>query len=293
MIVVFGASGNTGNAAAKSLLARGESVRAVGRSRERLSALGRLGAEVVEADLEKAADVRRALGGAQAAYWLIPPNPGAPDFRAYQAAVTRSLIEGIQGSGCQAVVLLSSLGAQHEAGTGPIVGLCHLEKALARVPDTRVLSLRAGYFMENFFMNLQTIRSQGVLAAPAPAEAPLSLIAAPDIGAYAADRLLGRDFSGFEAVNLIGPRLVTFAEATAALGKAIGKPDLGFAQISYEDAAQGMLQAGLSQALVDMYIEMYQGAAKGLLAPEPGTPVVHTTTTFEQFAERFAAVYRG
>jgi uncharacterized protein YbjT (DUF2867 family) len=293
MIVVFGASGNTGGAASRSLLARGESVRAVGRSRERLSALAELGAEVVEADLQNASDVRRALGGADAAYLIIPPNMGAPDFRAYQGTVARSLVEGLEGSDCQSVVLLSSMGAEHEAGTGPIVGLHRLEKSLASIKDTGVLSLRAGYFMENFFMNLQMIEAQGILAAPAPAEAPLTLIAAPDIGAYAADRLAARDFSGFEVVNLFGPRLVTFAEVTAMLGKAVGKPDLRFVQTSYEDAAQGMLRAGVSQQLVGMYIEMYQGAAKGLLAPEPGTPVVNTTTTFEQFAERFAAAARG
>ena len=158
MIVVFGASGNTGGAASRSLLARGKSVRAVGRSRERLSALAELGAEVVEADLQNASDVRRALGGADAAYLIIPPNMGAPDFRAYQGTVARSLVEGLEGSDCQSVVLLSSMGAEHEAGTGPIVGLHRLEKSLASIKDTGVLSLRAGYFMENFFMAIPGYR---------------------------------------------------------------------------------------------------------------------------------------
>ena len=183
MIVVFGASGNTGGVAARSLLERGESVRVVGRSAERLAALGKLGADVVEADLQKAEDVRRALSGAQAAYLLIPPNLGAADYRAYQGAVARSLLEGLQGSQCRSVVLLSSVGAEHEAGTGPIVGLHRLEKALGRLDNTVVLSIRAGFFMENFFMNLPTIRDNGILPAPAPPEAPLTLIAAPDIGA--------------------------------------------------------------------------------------------------------------
>jgi uncharacterized protein YbjT (DUF2867 family) len=274
------------------LLARGERVRVVGRNRGRLSALAALGAEVLEADLQSGADVRRALGGTDAAYLLIPPNLGAPDFPAYQGAVAQSLSEGLEGSGCRSVVLLSSMGAEHEAGTGPVVGLHRLERSLARLQDICVLSLRAGYFMENFFMNLPMIQTQGVLAAPAPAEAPLALIAAADIGAYAADRLAARDFSGFEVVNLFGPRLVTLAEVTSTLGRALGKPGLRFVQASYEEAAKGMLQAGLSQKLVDMYIEMYQGAAQGLLAPEPGTPVVNTPTTFEQFAQRFAAASR-
>jgi hypothetical protein len=105
--------------------------------------------------------------------------------------------------------------------------------------------------------------------------------------------LASRDFEGFEVVNLIGPRLVSFKEATAALGNAIGKPGLRFVQVSYDEAAQGMLQAGLSKQMVDLYVEMYQGAARGLLGPEPGTKVVNTRTTIEQFAERFAEAYRA
>ncbi len=293
MIVIFGATGNTGSVAARELLGKGSRLRVVGRSRQRLASLEKHGAQAVEADLEDGASVRRALEGAEAAYVLIPPNFAAADFRAYQDRVARIIGDAVEASGCPRVVMLSSLGAQHSQGTGPIVGLYQLEKTLRALESVEVLAIRAGYFMENFLTDVGAVKEQGVLAAPGPADAPLSLIAAADIGAYAAQRLGSLDFQGFEVVNLVGPRPVTFGELTAIIGKAIGKPDLPFTQLSYEDAQRGMVAGGVPAELAKLYIELYQGAARGLLAPEEGTPVVQTPTPVERFADTFAEAYRG
>jgi hypothetical protein len=53
-----------------------------------------------------------------------------------------------------------------------------------------------------------------------------------------------------------------------------------------EDVEKGMGQAGMSAALVDVFMEMYRGAAKGLVAPEEGGDVVHGQTTFDTFAQQ-------
>jgi uncharacterized protein YbjT (DUF2867 family) len=292
MIVVFGATGRTGGEAARALSERGTKVRWVVRSAARLSALGDEAVDGFVADLEDAGAVERALTGAESAYLLIPPNFGVDDFRGYQRRCVTSLSEGLRRSGVEYVVLLSSLGADHPAGTGPIVGLHELEQELRGIAGLNVLSVRAGYFMENFLMNVGMVRSMGILGTPAPADAPMALIAAADIGRYAAERLAARDFSGFEVVNLIGPELVTLADVTRVVGAAIGEPDLPYVQFSYEDAEKGMVQAGLKPQLAALYTELYRGAAAGLLKPEPGTVVVATTTPFEDFAKVFAAAYR-
>jgi uncharacterized protein YbjT (DUF2867 family) len=293
MIVVFGATGKTGGEAARGLLQAGKPVRVVGRDVSRLQPLVDAGAEAVTADLEDARAAERALGGAEAAYLLIPPNFGVDDFRDYQRKLVRALSTAVDRSGIGRVVLLSSLGANHSSGTGPVVGLHELEKELKKIPSLKVLSLRAGYFMENLLMNVPMVREQSILGTPAPPEAPQALIAAADIGRYAALRLAALDFSRFEVVNLIGPDLVTMADATRAIGKVVFKPKLPYVQFSYEDAEKGMLEAGLKPKLVKLYIELYQGAAQGLLTPEKGTAVVNTETTFQEFAKTvFVAAYR-
>jgi len=51
-----------------------------------------------------------------------------------------------------------------------------------------------------------------------------------------------------------------------------------------------MLQGGLHPSVVSCFMEMHQGAAQGLVAPEEGKPVEHAPTTFETFAKNvFAA----
>ena len=293
MIVIFGATGNTGGEAARQLLKQGQAIRVVGRSRSKLQSLVDKGAHALEADLGKVDDIKRALDGATIAYLLIPPNFEVADFRKYQQNITANLGEAIEASHCRKVVVLSSLGADHESGTGPIIGLYELEQRLKRIAGLDILAIRAAYFMENFLGNVGMVQSMGIFGAPAPAEAPLAIIAAADVGRYAATRLAAKDFKGFEAVNVMGPSLVTFAEITETIGAAIGKPDLPFVQFSYEDAKKGMMSMGIPEQLASLYVELYQGAAKGLLRPEAGTELTHTKTSLADFAQVFAVAYRA
>ena len=292
MHVIFGVTGKTGGVAARALAADGRKVRGVGRNAERLRPFVELGIEATTADVEDAASVQRALTEAEAAYLLIPPNLVVDDFRAYQRRAGEALAEGVRQASIRHVVFLSSLGAEHPAGTGPIVGLHELEQRLRHIPHLNVLSIRAGFFMENLLMQIDTLRSMGVLGSPAPGAAPLALIAAADIGRFAARRLHALDFSGFEVVNLIGPNLVTMNDVAQAIGPAIGKPDLSYVHSSYEEAEQGLVAAGLKPQLAGLYIELYKGAAAGLLQPEPGTGVAKTETPIQEFARTFAAAYR-
>jgi uncharacterized protein YbjT (DUF2867 family) len=291
MICVFGASGHTGGAAAAHLLKSGKKVRVVGRQRDKLATLARAGAETCVGDVESAGFVREALSGAEAAYVLIPPNMATDDFRAYQARVVDVLSSGIEAAGTRHVALLSSLGAHHSEGTGPIVAVHNFEKRLKKIPGLSALFVRAGFFMENVFMGMGSIKAQGIYTGAMPAEAAVPVIASADIGTYAGTRLERLDFSGTSAVHLIGPKAITQTELVTTLGRAIGKP-IRYVQVSLADVEQGMKQAGMKPSLVSVFLEMYQGAGRGLVAPEEGGLVLPMQTTFETFAKQvFAPAY--
>jgi len=291
MICIFGASGNTGGAAAAHLLKAGKKVRVVGRQREKLAALAKEGSEVCVGDMENAGFVREALSGAEAAYVLIPPNYATDDFRAYQARIVDAVVGGIQATGVRHVALLSSVGAQHDAGTGPIVGLHLFEERLKKIPGISALFVRAGVFMENALMGMGAIKAQGIFTAAMPADTAVPFIAAADIGAYVGARLEKLDFSGISAVHLVGPKSVSQTELVVALGQAIGKP-VRYVQVTLADVEQEMKRAGLKPNLVALYIEMLTGAGKGLLMPEDGGLVVPASTSFETFAKLvFAPAY--
>ena len=293
MITVFGASGNTGGAAAARLLKVGKKVRVGGRHKEKLASFTQAGAEAAVGDIENAGFVRQALSGAEAAYVLIPPNMATDDFRAYQQRLVDCYVAGIEATGVRHVVLLSSIGAHHREGTGPIVALHELEERLKKIPPLNALFLRAGFFMDNVLMGLGSVKAQGVYTSTMPADASMPMIHSADIGNYVASRLERLDFSGKSVVHLIGPKAVSQTELASILSQAIDKP-VRYQQVSFDDVEKGLKQAGMKPSVVSIFMEMYRGAGKGLVAPEEGGVVAQAQTTFETFAKQvFAPAYRG
>ena len=149
MYSVFGASGHTGRATAEALMAKGKDVRVVVREESKGGLWKKKGAEVAIADMSDRASVVRALSGVEGAYLLVPPQYAAEDLIAAQKPVIDTLAAAIRESGVPHVVLLSSIGAQHAEGNGPIRSLHVAEKAIGGAAKN-VTFLRAAYFLENW-----------------------------------------------------------------------------------------------------------------------------------------------
>jgi uncharacterized protein YbjT (DUF2867 family) len=292
MITILGASGNTGAVAAELLLQKGERVRVVGRSAERLQRFVDRGAEAAIGDIGDAEFLATAFAGANAAYVLIPPDLQVSDYGAYQDRTGEAIVAALRQQPVRYVVFLSSVGATHADGTGPIKGLHRQEKRLQTLDNVNVLSLRAGYFFENHFASLEPIRHQGVNGGAIAGDVPIPMIATRDIGAAVAKALLEKDFSGFEVRELLGARDLSMNEVTRIIGEKIGKPDLEYVQFPYADFQQALLQMGLSESMAGLYAEMSQGINEGLVRAEEERHADNTTpTTFEQFADGLAAAY--
>ncbi len=294
MIVITGATGNTGSAAAEALLAKGEKIRVVGRDAAKLERFTSKGAEAFVGDVENGDEMARAFEGAEAVYLMIPAALQRDDFRAYQGRISDAFAAAASASGVKYAVVLSSIGAQHAAGTGPVVGLHEMEEKLKRIAGLNALYLRPAWFMENFMMSIEGIRMMNALPGAAPAEAPQPTIATKDIGHYAAKRLASRNFSGHSTQELLGPRDITMKEAASTIGHAIGRPNLAYVQlplIVLESALTGM---GLPKSSAALVIELWKGGNEGLLTPQEARSAENTTpTTLEQFAEEtFAPQYQ-
>jgi len=295
MIVITGATGNTGKPAAETLLAKGEKVRAVGRDAKKLEPLVAKGAEAFVGNVDDAASMTRAFEGATAVYLLIPPDLHKDDFRGFQERITDAYAAAVAGARVSYVVTLSSIGAQNAEKTGPIVGLHNMEQKLNRISGLNVLHLRPGYFMENLFMSIPPLRSMGVLPGSSPADVPLPWIATKDIGAYAAERLHARDFAGSSIQELFGPRDISMKEVASIIGKAIGKPHLGYMQVPFMMLEPALGQMGMPKSSAALLIEMWKAANAGLLTPEqPRSAANSMPTTLESFAtDVFAPAFLG
>jgi len=294
MYVVLGASGNTGHVVAKNLLANGRKVRAIGRNTAHLQPLAAEGAEIFIADVTDASALTKAFRQAESAYVMIPPNPTSNEFRAYQENVSDAIATAVQSSGVKNIVALSSFGADKPTGTGPVVGLHNLEQKLNQIERANVLHLRAGYFMENTMPQVGAIRMVGSALGPVHPDLKLPMIATRDIGAAAAAALLQLNFQGKQTRELHGQRDLTYTEAVTIIGKAIGKPDLGYIQPPDDQVRAAMVQSGLSDNMAGLILEMAAALNRGhMRALEARASRNTTPTPFETFVtETFVPAYQ-
>ena len=282
---VMGATGNIGGRIAEQLLASGHTVRALGRSIDKLAGLKAKGAQVLTGDAGDAAFLTKAFTGADGVFTLQPPNPVAPDFPAEVDAVGEVIVSAIAQGGVRHVVALSSIGGDRPAGTGPIAGLHRQEERLKRLSGVNVLILRPGYFFENFLHILPLVRHQGINGGGAAGKTSIPMIATQDIAAFAAKALAARDWTGVKVQELLGPRDLSFDEATKILGSKIGKPGLAYVQFPYADYSAALQQNGLSKSVADLYAEMEKAFDDGIVVSVTGRNASNTTaTTLEQFA---------
>jgi len=274
---IAGVSGNTGKIAAETLLAQGKSVRVLVRDAAKGESWKGKGAEVAVADLGDPGGLAGALAGAEGAYLLIPPNMGAPRFRAYQDATAAALAAAVETSGVPHVVFLSSVGAQHPAGTGPIAALHGAEKRFSALGKTRFSFLRAAYFMENLGGSLGML-DKGILPSFTPAAFAFDMIASIDIGKLAA-QLLVEGTAKTQVVELGGPPQ-SMNDAAKALSVITGR-----AITVHEAPLDAMLPTltgfGLPQEVAGMYREMTAGLLNGHVAFEGGHRRVQGTTSLE------------
>src|SRR5579864_6447149 len=226
MYVVTGATGNTGHVVASHLLDQKKTVRVIGRSKERLQSLVDRGAEAFVADLSDQAALTKAFTGAEGVYAMIPPSASSQDYRSEQRRAAGALAGALEQSGVKHAVVLSSVGADKPAGTGPVAGLHEFEEILNRIAGLNVVHLRAGYFMENTLGQVGAIGAMGKAAGPLRGDLKLPMIATRDIGNAAAELLTTLDFSGKQTRELLGQRDLSMDEATSIIGKAIEKPDI-------------------------------------------------------------------
>ena len=294
MIIVMGATGHTGKKITEALLKADEKVRALGRSESKLAELKRAGAEVLTGNATDAAFLAQAFRGADAVYTLLPTDPSSPDYRAEQDRQGKAIVQAIRQSGVRYVVALSSLGADLSEGTGVIAGLHAQEERLRRLEGTNVLLIRPVSFFENFYDKLGLIKHEGINGDSVAPDLAVPMIATRDIADVAARALKARDWKGVVVRELLGPRDLSYSEATRILGERIGEPDLQYVQLSYADEAQALVQAGLSESFAHLYVEMTRAFNEGKVQPCEGRTAENTTPTrFEDFAGELARAYQA
>lgn len=267
MFVITGATGNVGGVAAATLLEAGEPVRVVVRDAAKGAAWKARGAEVAVADLADTAALRVALDGADGAFLLVPPAYTATDYRADRRQISVSMEEACREVSVPHVVLLSSVAAHLEAGTGPIISLHDAELIFRDYPGALTV-LRPGSFMDNWQAELGQVKQHGLMPSFHTVDHKLPMISTLDIGRIAAESLL-KPVAHRRVLELAGPEDYSPADVAETLSAILGKPVS--AQPAPLDAVVLTFQSfGFSENAAELMRELYAGANSDLVAYEGG-----------------------
>jgi len=222
VFAVTGVTGRVGGAVARTLLARGRSIRAVVRDSRKGKTWTSRGCEMAIASSDDSASLSRAFAGIEGAFVMLPaifdPAPGFPEARGMIAALRASLLQARPAK----VIVLSTIGA---AAPQPnlLNQLGLLEDGLADLPLS-VTFLRAAWFVENAAADIAAAREIGVIPSYLqPLEKQFPMVAAEDVGRNAAGLLL-ESWSGHRVVELEGPQRISPNDLAEAFAKVLGRP---------------------------------------------------------------------
>jgi uncharacterized protein YbjT (DUF2867 family) len=224
LTLVLTANGKTGRRVADRLEAKGVPIRRGSRSGE------------IPFEWNDPGTWEAALAGAQAAYVVYTPDLAVP---AAPPAI-RDFAELAVRNGVQKLVLLSGRGEEEAQRCERIVQDSGVEWTI----------VRASWFSQNFsegaFLDLVL---GGEIALPAGSVTE-PFVDADDIADVAVAALTENGHAG-QVYEVTGPRLLTFADATAEIAEAAGRP-IRYVQIPQEAFVAGLTQAGLPADYIEL-----------------------------------------
>lgn len=222
VVLVIGATGNQGGAAARHLLADGWRVRALVRdsAAPKAVALAAGGAELIRGDLTDEASLRKAVAGAHGVFSVLAADE-------HEVVLGKSVADMAEAEGVRHLVYSSVGGVESQNryyldhGWGP-VDKWVIERHLRGLSVPLTL-LRPGGFMEDFTSPARFFQN-GSINVPWHDDLVMNLIAVDDIGVFASLAFADPATYVGATLELAGDRLRTpqIADAfSAATGRAI------------------------------------------------------------------------
>jgi uncharacterized protein YbjT (DUF2867 family) len=283
MILLTGATGRVGSAAAKALARANIPFRALVRDPDKV-AFDPDAAEIVQGDLNDPAIVEQALQGVSRALIVMGNHPD-------QAKLERQFASLAADGGVSHLVKVSSMEAAPDATATLPKNHYDTEQHIASLGVDWTF-LRPNYYMQNMLMYAGSIARTNSFALPL-GTAKTAMIDSRDVGEVAAVVLTGEGHAG-QAYRLTGPAIMDFHEVAARMGTVLERPVSYLAQ-SPEAFREVLGQFIQSVWQLDAVCELFAEIAAGSLEEQHSTtadllgrPAVDLETFTRQFAEAFA-----
>ncbi len=218
-VLVFGATGKQGGAVTKHLLANGWRVRALVRdpNKEAAQTLRGQGVEVVQGDLNNPASVFEAMKGMDGVFSVQSTFDAQEEERQGKMVADAAKTVGISH-----LVYSSVIAAGRPIGIPLYEAKGHIEQHI-RALDLPATIVRPAMFMENFHFLLHQVNEQFIIPYIGSPDKKIQLIAAHDIGAFAAlafdhpESFLGKE------LEIAGDE-PTWTQIAAVVSRVFGRP---------------------------------------------------------------------
>lgn len=285
MIVITTPTGDIGHQLVKDLLARGAKLRLIARDPAKLSAEVRERVEVVQGSHGDADVVNRAFAGADAVFWLAPPDPRNESLDATYIEFTRPACEAFTRHGVKRVVGVSALGRgtplERQAG---LVTVSLEMDDLIGASGVAYRALCMPSFMDNLLRQVELIKAQGMFAGPLSPDKKHPTCATRDIASAAAALLLDDGWTGVDEVPVLGPEDLSPDDQAAILTEVLGRP-IRYQQVPMDAFEARLKGTGMSDAMLAAYMAMMTAKEAGLDDAAPRAKAASTPTSFRQWAE--------
>jgi uncharacterized protein YbjT (DUF2867 family) len=285
MIVITTPTGQIGHQVLENLLGADEPLRVIARDPSRLSPRIHERAEVVQGSHGDREVVDKALAGADAVFWLVPPALRVESPESVYVDFSMPACEAFKSRGIKRVVGVSALGrgTPWAASAGLVSASLAMDDLIASTGVSyRALTMPS--FMDNVIRQVDAIKDQGVFFSPIAADRKLPTCATRDVAAVAAELLLDDSWSGQGSVPVLGPDDLSFDEMAQIMSEVLGRP-VRFQQTPGEAFKASLVEHGASEAIAQATLDMMVAKDNGLDNAEPRTPQSTTPTSFRQWCE--------
>jgi uncharacterized protein YbjT (DUF2867 family) len=286
MIVITTPTGDIGSQVLHTLLNSSEKLRVVVRDPAKLTDPVRERVDVVVGSHSDAEVVDRAFAGADAVFWLVPPDSHAPSLDAAYSGFTRAAAAAFTAHGVGHVVGVSALG--RGTAVADHAGLVTASLALDDLIASTGVAYRAlanPSFMDNLLGDVDSIRDDGVFRATFTADRKFPSAATRDIAAAAAGLLLDRSWTGTGEVPVLGPADLSANDMARTMSEVLGRP-VRYERQSLDDLGAQLAGFGLGAAVAQGMVDMMRAKDNGLDNGVARTPETASPTTFRQWCEQ-------
>jgi uncharacterized protein YbjT (DUF2867 family) len=283
MITITAPTSSIGRQLVNRLIDREAPLRVVARDPNRLPVAVRDYAQVVEGSHGDPDVVATAFDGADAVFWLVPPNPSADSVRATYVDFTRPACDALCAGNVSRVVGISALGRGVARNAGFVTASLEMDDLIAGTGvNYRALAMPS--FMDNLLRQVDPIRNRGVFFSPIDGDRKMPSCATGDIAAAAATLLLDENWSGVGSVPVLGPEDLSYNDMAAIMSEVLRRP-VRFQQIDGLAYKATLVASGMSDAMAQGMLDMALAKNDGLDNAEPRTCDASTPTTFRQWCQ--------